>query len=186
MRRPLGQTGDDPSDGQADLNLSLQQPQRVVALPRHNRRNPRQILPQGKSLTIPPPFLWATNHRATVHNLKYLTEKGINLISGDVQCKRCNRQYQIEHAVKAKFFEISRYVKENKYKLNDRAPSSWLNPVLPSCRYCNQENCVKPIMAKNKKSINCDAQERRNTDMDQRTHGGRGRGRSSSHVTFKL
>ncbi|KAM0060825.1 hypothetical protein Hdeb2414_s0004g00128681 [Helianthus debilis subsp. tardiflorus] len=158
MRTPLALTGNHHQDGQADLKLSLQQPQpppqqRVVAL-RHNRRNPRQVLPQGKSPTIPPPFPWATNHRAIVHSLKHLADSGINVISGDVQCKRCNRQYQIEHDVKAKFLEISCYVKENKYKLNDRAPQSWLYPTLPNCKYCAQENCVKPIMAQNKKSIN--------------------------------
>ncbi|KAD3066510.1 hypothetical protein R6Q59_019266 [Mikania micrantha] len=151
MRRPSPPTG----DGQTDLKLSLQPP-RVMALPppRHHRRNPRQLLAQGKSPTIVPPFRWATNHRATVHSLKTLTEIGIHVISGDVQCKRCNRQYQIEHDVKAKFGEISRYVIDNKYKMNDRAPPKWLNPVLPNCRFCDQENCVKPIMAQNKKDIN--------------------------------
>ncbi|KAL8205253.1 hypothetical protein R6Q57_008804 [Mikania cordata] len=82
------------------------------------------------------------------------TEIGIHVISGDVQCKRCNRQYQIKHDVKAKFGEISRYVIDNKYKMNDRAPPKWLNPVLPNCRFCDQENCVKPITAQNKKDIN--------------------------------
>lgn len=163
MIPPIPLTGDQVLAGaQTDLLLSLQQPQaqpqpqpqRVVALaPRRNRRNPRQTLKQGKSPTIPPPFSWATNNRATVYTLKHLVESNINIISGDVQCKRCNRQYQIEYDLKAKFLEISRYVKENKYVFHERAPKSWMYPILPNCQYCCQENCVKPMMAK-KKSIN--------------------------------
>nr|XP_043620039.1 uncharacterized protein LOC122591875 [Erigeron canadensis] len=150
-------THQDSDNGQADLRLSLRQPQpqRVVApAPRRNRRNPRQILRQGKSPTIEPPFTWATNQRATVYSLEYLTEKGINVIKGDVQCKRCNKQYQIEQDVQTKFKEVSRYVKENKYTMMDRAPDTWLNPVLPKCQFCAQENCVKPIISDKKRSIN--------------------------------
>ncbi|GJR92769.1 hypothetical protein Tco_0264943 [Tanacetum coccineum] len=143
-------------EAHTDLVLSLTQPipqtQRVVtSAPRRNRRN---TIRQGKSPTIPPPFQWATNHRANVHSLKYLSDAGINVISGEVQCKRCDQQYDIEYDLKSKFLEVAKYVAENKYKLRERAPLSWTSPTLPNCKFCNQENCMKPVMAKKKKEIN--------------------------------
>ncbi|XP_071700059.1 uncharacterized protein [Rutidosis leptorrhynchoides] len=156
---PLIQEQQQPENAQTDLHLSLRQPPQttqcvVVPTPRRNRRNPRQILRQGKAPTITPPFRWATDHRATVFSVKHLTEAGINVISGDVQCKRCNRKFQIEYDLKAKFFEVSNYVKENKYSWKERAPDTWMSPVLPKCQFCDQENCVKPVIADKKRAIN--------------------------------
>jgi hypothetical protein len=37
--------------------------------------------------------------------------------------------------------------------MNDRA-TIWMNPRLSRCENCNQENCVKPIIADKKRSIN--------------------------------
>ncbi|KAH7517864.1 hypothetical protein FEM48_Zijuj09G0109300 [Ziziphus jujuba var. spinosa] len=118
------------------------------------RRNPTQAPREGKSETIPAPFPWATTHRATVHTLDYLVEKQILTVNGDVQCKRCERQYEMEFDLREKFHEVGCYIVKNKCTMHDRAPSRWLNPNLPACKYCEQENCVKPIISEKKKSIN--------------------------------
>ena len=126
----------------------------VIPGPRCQRKKPRQAPREGKTLTIQPPFPWATNHRATVHTLKHLTDTGIITISGDVHCKRCDQRYQMEYNLKDKFLEVGNYIIENKHKLYERAPPMWKNPSLPKCRFCGQENNVKPVIAKKKKLIN--------------------------------
>ncbi|KAI3667782.1 hypothetical protein L6452_42851 [Arctium lappa] len=122
--------------------------------PRRNRRNPTHAPRPGKSLTIQPPFPWATNRRARVHSLIYLTERGITTISGEVQCKRCEQRYEIEYNLEEKFSELARFIAEKKPLFRHRAPPVWLNPTLPRCDLCHQENSVKPKMAEKKNSIN--------------------------------
>ncbi|TKY75379.1 hypothetical protein E2542_SST04146 [Spatholobus suberectus] len=60
-----------------------------VAAPavRRSRRAPSQGPAQGKSETVPAPFPWATNRRATVHSRKYLLQNNIFTITGKVHCK---------------------------------------------------------------------------------------------------
>lgn len=108
-----------------------------------------------KSETIPIPFPWATNRRAKLHSLHYLRQNGIVNITGDVQCKRCEATFEMSYDVREKFPELWKYILENRQFMNDRAPPNvWMNPTLPDCVHCNQENCVKPIIAKKKKNIN--------------------------------
>ncbi|KAK6916546.1 hypothetical protein RJ641_019407 [Dillenia turbinata] len=118
------------------------------------RLQPRRCSPQGKSPTIPPPFPWATDQRATVHSLAYLMALNITTIRDQVQCKRCEQQYEIGFNVREKFVQIGVYILENKDTMHHRAPSSWTNPTFPTCGHCNQQNGVRPIIAKKKKSIN--------------------------------
>ncbi|KAI8532958.1 hypothetical protein RHMOL_Rhmol11G0258600 [Rhododendron molle] len=114
------------------------------------RRNPTQSpLPP-----IPPPFPWATDQRATVHSFQYLVQNQIHSISGDVQCKRCEQTYKMEFDLREKFLQVANFIVENKGSMHDRAPGVWMNPVLPSCRFCQQENSVKPVMEKKEKNIN--------------------------------
>ncbi|CAI8599197.1 unnamed protein product [Vicia faba] len=115
----------------------------------------RLNLPSEKSETIPIPFPWATNRRASIHSIHYLRQNGIVNITGDVQCKRCDAAFQMSFDVREKFPELWTYILENRQFMNDRAPPNvWMNPTLPDCVHCNQENCVKPIIAKKKKNIN--------------------------------
>ncbi|XVE93560.1 hypothetical protein REPUB_Repub01dG0205400 [Reevesia pubescens] len=118
------------------------------------RRNAKQAPREGKSETVPPPFPWATAHKATVHSVNYLLSKQIFTITGEVQCKRCERQYDIAYDLKDKFAEIGSFIAENKSAMHDRAPNVWMTPVLPKCKFCDQENCVKPVISEKKKSIN--------------------------------
>ncbi|KAL3843472.1 hypothetical protein ACJIZ3_000875 [Penstemon smallii] len=119
-----------------------------------SRRNPSQTPREGKSATVPPPFPWATNLRATVHSLNYLLTNQINTINGDVQCKRCERQYKISFNLQEKFNDIGSYIAQNKAQMHDRAPAVWMIPAFPTCRFCEQENSAKPVIADKKKAIN--------------------------------
>ncbi|XP_057965263.1 uncharacterized protein LOC131155834 [Malania oleifera] len=103
---------------------------------------------------VPPPYPWATAHRARVHSLSYLLAKPIARVSGEVQCKRCERVYEIEFDLKEKFMEVGSFIAKNKANMHDRAPPVWMSPVLPNCRFCEQENSVKPVIAERKKDIN--------------------------------
>ncbi|XP_074338028.1 uncharacterized protein LOC141675216 [Apium graveolens] len=119
------------------------------------RRNPTQAPRDGtKSQEIPQPYPWATTKRATVHTLSYLDSKQIKVISAEVQCKRCERQYQMELDLHDKFIEIGSFMAKHKASMHDRAPASLMNPVLPTCKFCNQENSVKPVISDKKKTIN--------------------------------
>ncbi|KVI03690.1 cyclic AMP-dependent transcription factor ATF-5-like [Cynara cardunculus var. scolymus] len=130
------------------------QPQPQPSQPRRPRRNPTHAPEPGKPLTIQPPFRWATNRRAQVHSLRYLLARGIDTISGEVQCKRCEQRYEIEYNLKEKFLQIAVYIAKNKKSFCDRAPPKLLNPTLPRCNFCHQENSVKPKIAEKKNSIN--------------------------------
>nr|XP_043609754.1 uncharacterized protein LOC122581584 [Erigeron canadensis] len=121
--------------------------------PRRIRKKPTNAPRQGKSKTIQPPFIWATEHRAHVRSLKYLIDNDINTISGDMECKRCQKVYKVEYNLEEKFKEVFEYVENNKHTFYDRAPELWTHPVLPKCEFCHQENSMKPVINK-KKSIN--------------------------------
>ncbi|KAK1358711.1 Hydroxyproline-rich glycoprotein family protein [Heracleum sosnowskyi] len=123
--------------------------------PTRVRKNPTQAPRDGsKSQNIPQPYPWATTKRATVHSLNYLDSKQITIISGEVQCKRCERQFQMDLDLHEKFIEIGSFMAKNKSTMHDRAPATLMNPVLPTCKYCNQENSVKPVISEKKKTIN--------------------------------
>ncbi|XVF76574.1 hypothetical protein PTKIN_Ptkin13bG0276800 [Pterospermum kingtungense] len=115
------------------------------------RKNPDPKPKPGKTETIPPPFPWATSQRATVHSLDYLLSHNMTKISGEVQCKKCNKVNTIEYDLSQKFREIASFISENRFAMHCRAPSSWMNPKLPSCESCGR--CTKPVVSK-KRSIN--------------------------------
>ncbi|KAK6120953.1 hypothetical protein DH2020_045304 [Rehmannia glutinosa] len=118
------------------------------------RRNPSKSPSEGKSATISPPFPWSTNRRATVHSLDYLLSNEITTITGDVKCKKCERLHTIDFELKQKFNEIGLYIAQQKSALCQRAPKTWLDPTLPGCRFCGQENSVRPVISEKKRSIN--------------------------------
>ncbi|KAK8476012.1 hypothetical protein V6N13_081187 [Hibiscus sabdariffa] len=142
-----------PATGGLDLNNNAVSPEiRSQPRPLRTRRNTSQTLNQGSSKTIPQPFPWATNQRARVHSLDYLLSHNITTISGEVECKRCDKVYTIQYDLQQKFREISDYIKKHKFSLHDRAPPVWRNPSLPSCESCG--SCVRPVVVENNRSIN--------------------------------
>ncbi|XP_009783149.1 uncharacterized protein [Nicotiana sylvestris] len=125
-----------------------------VGLTTRARKKSTPSLKEGESETITPPYPWATTKRAIVHTLDYLISNGITVISGEVQCKKCQQQYQIQYDLQEKFKEIATFILKTKSVMRDRAPIIWMNPNLPNCKYCNQNNCVKPIISERRSSIN--------------------------------
>uniref|UniRef100_A0A3Q7I7N5 DUF7086 domain-containing protein n=2 Tax=Solanum lycopersicum TaxID=4081 RepID=A0A3Q7I7N5_SOLLC len=128
-------------------------PKETIQRRRRNSSKPK-LMQEVKIETVTPPFPWATNSIATVHTLQYLLSKQLIIISGDVQCRRCEKRYTMEFDLKEKFVEIGSYVMKNKTFLKERAPSIWANPILPTCQFCNQENSAKPIICSDKNKIN--------------------------------
>ncbi|XP_057778986.1 uncharacterized protein LOC130997619 [Salvia miltiorrhiza] len=107
-----------------------------------------------KSVEIAAPYPWATERRATVQSMEQLRGKGIDTISGSVQCKRCDKQFEVEYEVAGKFREVAQFIMEYREEMRHRAPAVWMAPTLPDCRFCEQRNCAKPVASKKKKDIN--------------------------------
>jgi hypothetical protein len=119
---------------------------------RRVRRSP--ALRDGKSDTVPAPFPWATTRRAHVHSLDYLRSKQIVTVTGEVQCKKCQRQYEMAYPLEDKFKEVGYFIAINRDSMRDRAPAVWSNPHFPTCNFCGEENSAKPIISEKKKTIN--------------------------------
>ncbi|XP_039035169.1 uncharacterized protein LOC120171555 [Hibiscus syriacus] len=121
---------------------------------RARSRNSTQAPREGKIETITPPFPWATEYRATVHTLNHLLSQDIFTITGEVQCKRCERKFETAYDLEQKFNEIGTFIAQNRNAMHDRAPEIWMNPALPKCELCNQVNSAKPLIPEEKESIN--------------------------------
>ncbi|XP_074310451.1 uncharacterized protein LOC141646472 [Silene latifolia] len=106
-----------------------------------------------KTNAVTPPFRWATDRRATVHSMEYLVSKGINTITGDVQCRKCERIFEVGYNLREKFHELV-YLILYEEDMNHRAPEEWMEPVLPTCKLCGEKNSCKPLIAEKKRSIN--------------------------------
>ncbi|XP_060206942.1 uncharacterized protein LOC132634848 [Lycium barbarum] len=122
--------------------------------PQQRRPRKRKLSNISKNDTVSPPYPWATNKRAIVHSLNVLYSNQIFTIKGDVQCKRCEKKYEMEFNLREKFEQIGTFIALNKASMHDRAPDIWMNPIFPTCKFCKQENSVKPIIATKKKEIN--------------------------------
>ncbi|XP_004246107.1 uncharacterized protein [Solanum lycopersicum] len=117
-------------------------------------RRPRKRKRTLKSETIPAPYPWATNHRAKIHSLNVLRLNQISTITGEVQCRRCERKYEIGFDLCDKFAQVGSFISANKESMHQRAPDIWMSPMYLNCNFCEQENSVKPIISSKKKSIN--------------------------------
>lgn len=104
--------------------------------------------------TIPPPFPWATNRRATVHSLEHLLSSGLTMIRGEVQCRRCERKETVSYDLQAKFREVESFVRARQHMMHERAPTEWMNPVFAECAACAQPNCMRPVLAEGETDCN--------------------------------
>ncbi|QCD77111.1 uncharacterized protein LOC114188602 [Vigna unguiculata] len=104
-----------------------------------------------KSETIPPPFPWATDRRATVHRLDYLLENGIHAIKGKVECKRCKNKFEMVLDLKYNLRQLLKFIDKELEKMHKRAHEVWMRPDLPKCEHCGQENSVQPSFENTKK-----------------------------------
>ncbi|KAK7351839.1 hypothetical protein VNO77_11571 [Canavalia gladiata] len=114
-------------------------------------RNRRRVAEEEKSDTIPPPFPWATDRRAFIHSHKHLVDNNILTITGNVQCKRCEKKFEMEFNLDEKLAKLWMFIQNNNDTMHDRAPKVWMDPVLPKCEYCGQENSVRPLLVNTKK-----------------------------------
>ncbi|XP_047957913.1 uncharacterized protein LOC125203576 [Salvia hispanica] len=103
---------------------------------------------------IRPPFPWATDRRATVYSIEHLQASGIATITGSVKCKRCDKTFEVEYDLAAKFSEVAEYITMHSHEMRHRAPAVWSSPTLPDCRFCGQRNCAKPAASEKKREIN--------------------------------
>jgi hypothetical protein len=124
-----------------------------ISCPGHARKHRAVAFKSGKSEALSAPYPWAATRRAKVHRLDYLLSKGISMITGNLYCKRCDKQYEVEYDLRQKFSEVASFVWKNKAAMHDRAPVIWMNPNLPNCQYCDQNDNVKLPHSK-KRSIN--------------------------------
>ncbi|GAB2272448.1 hypothetical protein Dimus_007274 [Dionaea muscipula] len=117
----------------------------------------------NKDPIIPRPYPWATNRRAMVLSLRELEERGMETITGQVRCNKCNVVYELEYNVKEKFREVAEFLAGNLDLFHDRAVDKWFIPPVLTCKYCGantgeeRENnvvFVRPVEATKKRSIN--------------------------------
>ncbi|XP_031131834.1 ATPase WRNIP1-like [Ipomoea triloba] len=108
----------------------------------------------NNSETIVPPYEWATDRPAIVHTLDHLLSNRIEKIKGEVKCKRCECEYEMELDLRDNFSQLEEFIWENKDEMYERAPEVWTNPTLPRCRYCHQDNSAKPVISRSQKAIN--------------------------------
>jgi len=107
-----------------------------------------------KSLTVPPPFPWATSKRATVHTLDHLlSDLKLKIISGTLECKVCKFQQDIQFDLVENFKKVTRFIEERRNEMCDRAPGEWMNPMIPNCESCGKEKAMHPLITK-KRNIN--------------------------------
>ncbi|KAJ1263922.1 hypothetical protein BS78_09G223500 [Paspalum vaginatum] len=106
----------------------------------------------GVGLLVPPPYPWSTD-RACVHrSLAELSRLGIDAVSGELQCRRCDRLQVVALDVQAKFRDLCGYISRNIQGMNDRAPKRWQEPALPDCDRCGQKNSMRPLISADKES----------------------------------
>ncbi|XP_028776234.1 uncharacterized protein LOC114732978 [Neltuma alba] len=118
------------------------------------RRNPSRNNGEDNNRTIPPPYPWATNRPAVVHDLRHLvSDLQIETITGMVRCNRCDKDYEIGLNLEQKLNQFWSFVASKRGTMHDRAPEEWSSPPSMTCRYCSGDG-VKPIIDENKDKIN--------------------------------
>ncbi|XP_025703622.1 uncharacterized protein [Arachis hypogaea] len=130
-----------------------QKPAQPLMLPAAMTRRTKKATAKTKTID-PPPFPWATTKLATVHTLEHLLANKISSITGTVKCRSCQKQYEMDFDLEGKFREVARFVIKKNRDTHDRAPSSWMAPVLPNCEFCNGKNTAVPVIAAKKRNIN--------------------------------
>ncbi|CAH8388489.1 unnamed protein product [Eruca vesicaria subsp. sativa] len=128
---------------------------RPVATAAESRRSYRsQSSRNQKDDTIPPPYPWATNKRGAIQSLENLESKQITTITGDVQCKHCEKVYQMSYNLREKFSQVENVFVTRKRLMRERAPAFWTNPEPMRCELCGRDKAVKPVIADRKSQIN--------------------------------
>ncbi|VVB00616.1 unnamed protein product [Arabis nemorensis] len=122
--------------------------------PRRSSTRSSQFGNRIKNEKIPAPFPWATNIRGRIRSLEDLESNQITIITGDVQCKHCEKVYQVSYNLREKYSEVEDIFVNRKRIMRERAPAKWTNPVPARCELCGREKAVKPVIAERKSKIN--------------------------------
>ncbi|CAN6332201.1 unnamed protein product [Urochloa humidicola] len=101
-----------------------------------------------------PPYPWSTNRVGKHHTLAELSRLGINTITGELQCKRCDAVTIATLDAKARFEDLCVYIAANVQGMDDRAPKRWREPALPDCGKCGQRSSMRPVIPADKHKIN--------------------------------
>ncbi|KAK7352134.1 hypothetical protein VNO80_17552 [Phaseolus coccineus] len=139
------------ADANADKTVSAAKPKPSV---RRSRRTSCGRRSKKVRKTVPEPFPWATNKRATVHSQQYLLENNVRTIKGKIHCKKCDKDFELGLDLEDKLGELLKLIEKKDEYWHNRAPGVWLNPVFPECAFCGRQTTTKPIIEKNKKEIN--------------------------------
>ncbi|OEL26856.1 hypothetical protein BAE44_0012125 [Dichanthelium oligosanthes] len=119
----------------------------------NNVRNEVPLKAEG-DLHDCPPYQWSTIRVGVHHSLAELSRRGIETITGELQCKRCDDLKVVTLDIKAKFQDLYSYISCNIQGMDDRAPQRWREPALPDCEKCGQKNSMRPVISADKHKIN--------------------------------
>lgn len=141
-----------PSPSFASQTRPAMRPVASAAVSRRGYRSQSSV--NRKDDTIPPPYPWATNKRGWIQSLENLASKQITAITGEVQCKHCEKVYQVSYNLREKFSEVENVFRMGKWVMRERAPPIWNNPEPARCELCGRDKAVKPVIAERKSQIN--------------------------------
>lgn len=118
-------------------------------------RPPPQGQAQVKSITIPPPFPWATNRLATVHSREYLLQNNIYSIAGTVRCMGCKKTFNMRFDLEEQLDQLRKFVQKESEKMRGMAPAAWVKPGLPKCQYCGRRAHTPSLSGRKEQLIGC-------------------------------
>ncbi|KAL0661050.1 hypothetical protein Bca4012_097887 [Brassica carinata] len=130
------QAGDDDDDARLPLSLSLGQTSNLSLSD-----------DDGTAST-------STTIACTIQSLENLESKQITTITGEVQCRHCEKVYQVSYNLRERFSEVENVFVTRKKGLRERAHPVWTNPEPVRCELCGRDKAVKPVIADRKRQIN--------------------------------
>ncbi|CAN6336911.1 unnamed protein product [Urochloa humidicola] len=105
-------------------------------------------------LHLTPPYPWSTDRVGVHHTLAELSRRGIDTVTGELRCKRCDGVKAVALDARATFDDLRAYVSRNVQGMDDRAPKRWREPALPDCEKCGQRGSMRPVIPADKHRIN--------------------------------
>ena len=105
-------------------------------------------------LHVVPPYPWSTERVGVHHSLAELSRRGVEAVTGELQCKRCHDLRVVTLDARARFNELHGYISRNVQAMDDRAPRRWKEPALPDCERCGQRGSMRPVIPADKHRIN--------------------------------
>ncbi|RLM98007.1 hypothetical protein C2845_PM06G01220 [Panicum miliaceum] len=105
-------------------------------------------------LHVVPPYPWSTERVGVHHSLAELSRRGVEAVTGELRCKRCEDLRLVTLDARARFEDLRGYISRNVQGMDDRAPRRWKEPALPDCERCGQRGSMRPVIPADKHRIN--------------------------------